>query len=236
MGDLRETMRAGRREGATWVRLADTLRALASRQGRASLYTRIVHGHSIHQVSGHTQPDRFPMLFDLTARLRPDAARILSFGCSTGEEIEALRRRFPGAAIVGAEINPHSRRLARHRMAGDARVRVVGPNAVEGRFDLIFALAVLQVRPDWVAEAGIVDVSRIYPFERFDNEVARLFVRLAPDGLLCVFNAQYRVEDSSVAMLLEPIADSPPLVLPIFDRDGKRYEPSTVGRSLFRRS
>ena len=34
--------------------------------------------------------------------------KILSYGCSTGEEVLTLRNYFPNAHIIGAEINKHS--------------------------------------------------------------------------------------------------------------------------------
>ena len=232
---VREAVRRGRLRGAGWVKLLDGARALASSGGRAQLWTRIAHRGALHQVSGYTEPERYPELFDLAARLKPDAVRVLSFGCSTGEELEASRRRFPQADIVGAEINPGSRRAAARRVAGDARTEVVGPGAIGGGFDVIFALAVLQVQPHRVADAGVEDLSGIYPFDRFDRQVGELAGRLRPGGLLCVFNAHYRVEDSSAAAMLAPLAESPALDHPIFAPGGRRYPPGTIGRSLFRR-
>lgn len=233
---LRGAVRRGRVGGAGWVRALDALRALGSEEGRAALWTRTAHRGQLHQTSGHTEPERYPDLFDLAARKRPDAARVLSFGCSTGEELQAIRRRFAGAEIVGAEINPRSRRIARERMKSDGRASVVAPQEIAGRFDLIFAMAVLQVQPHRVADGGVEDLSAIYPFERFDAEVTRLVELLAPVGLLCVFNAHYRVEDSLAAAQLMAVEESPALDHPIFGRDGKRLAPGAVGRSLFRKA
>ena len=93
------------------MRLFDTVRLVPSAEGRARLWTRILHGSRVHQTSPDTSEDRYPVLFDLASKLAPDAERILSFGCSTGEELQAIRRRFPDAEIVGAEINPRSRKI-----------------------------------------------------------------------------------------------------------------------------
>ena len=232
---IRQSVRDARRRGAGWVRLADSVRAIGSSDGRALLWTRLAHRRALHQTSGYTAPDRYPALFDLAAQSKREARRILSFGCSTGEELEAIRRRFPEAEIVGAEINPRSRRIARERMRSDPAVRVVGPHGVTGRFDLIFALAVLQVQPHRIADAGIDDLTGIYPFARFEGQLLQLVAQLTRDGMLCVFNAQYRVEDSVAAALLKPVAKSPPLDHPIFGKDGKRLPRRAVGRSLFRR-
>ena len=118
-------------------------------------------GNELHQTTSYTADNRYPELFDLAARLRPDAARILSFGCSTGEELVALRRRFSGAEIVGAEINSRSRRIATRHGAADLNMSVVRPGSDHGRFDLVFALAVLQREPHKIAEMEVDDLSAL---------------------------------------------------------------------------
>ena len=39
--------------------------------------------------------------------------KILSYGCSTGEEVLTLRQYFPNAHIIGADINKHSLAICR---------------------------------------------------------------------------------------------------------------------------
>lgn len=217
------------------MRLLDGVRRVGRAEDRALLWTRIAHRGALHQTSGTSWPERYPELFNLVAELAPGAGRILSFGCSSGEELEALRRRFPEAEIVGAEINPRLRRAATKRMAGDGRVAVVPPNAIEGMFDIVLALSVLQRLPDQVEKRGVTDLSASYPFARFDDEVARLAARIAPGGLLCVTNAHYRVEDSNVAGLFDPVPGSPPMSHPLFGRDSRRLPADAVARSIFRK-
>lgn len=230
---LRSAVGAARRRGALWVRGLDLARALARPEGRALMWTRLAHGGELHQTSGDTGPDRYPELFDRAAGLKPDARRILSFGCSTGEELEAIRARFPEAEIVGAEINARSRRIAAERIACDRRVSVVPPGEVDGAFDVVFALAVLQVQPHRIERDGIDDLSAIYPFRRFDEAARMLAGLLAPGGLLCVMHAQYRVEDSRAAGLVEPVADAPLLEHPLFGPDGRKLPSATQARSMF---
>lgn len=213
----------------------DMLAAMRRAEGRARLWTQMRHRAAIHQTSSTTWAERYPELFDLAQRRAPRAARILSFGCSTGEELDAVRRRFPDAAIIGAEINPRSRKAAARLVAADPRIQVVAPDAIEGEFDIIFALAVLQRLPESVAKSGTTDLSPIYPFERFDRQVSQLAGWLRPDGLLCVMNAHYRVEDSGAASQLGTDDGSPPLSHPIFGSDGRILPPSAIGRSLFRK-
>jgi len=221
MVQLRTKVRAGRKRGARWVRLIELARLLGSAEGLSVLWTGIANGRAVHQTTPFTCEERYPELFDLVAELAPAARRILSFGCSSGEELISLRLRFPMAEIVGAEINGRSRRLAVRRTLRDVRTSVVDPDSIDGAFDVIFALAVLQREPHRVVQAGQQDISRFYPFSKFDTAVVGLAERLTEGGLLCVMHAQYRVEDSSAADKLRPLPESPRLAGPIFAPDGK---------------
>lgn len=194
----------------------------------------MVRRGEVHQTTPYTRENRYPALFDMSASLAPDARRILSFGCSTGEELIALHSRFPAAEIIGAEINPRSRKIAARRVADDPRTAVIDPRAIKGTFDLIFALAVFQREPHRVEQSGIEDLSPFYPHERFDDGVRGLTGALRPGGLLCIANAQYRLEDSSVAGQFEPVPDSPRMRGLLFGPDGKRLE-QAIAHTIFRK-
>ena len=231
---LRSNIKAARKRAALWVRVLDLARLLPSAEGRARLWTRFRYAGEVHQTTPQTCEERYPELFDLAASLAPEARRVLSFGCSTGEELISLRRRFPKAEIVGVEINPRSRAIARRRVSADRRSSVIAPSALDGSFDVIFALSVFQREPHKVAETELEDLSRFYPFARFDRGLNELMQMLRPSGLLCVVNAQYRVEDSSAGHRLEPISQSPLMHSIIFGPDGRRLE-RPVAKTLFRK-
>jgi hypothetical protein len=233
-GLLRLGIKAARKRGAPWVRVLDVVRLFPTVEGRAQLWTRAIHGAEVHQTSMDTSEDRYPELFELAAQLVPDAKRILSFGCSTGEELLALRQRFPQAEIVGAEINSRSRRIATGKIIHDPAIEVVPPRSIEGSFDAVFALAVLQREPTKMAEMRVEDLTPFYPFERFDKAVGALVARLHPGGLLCVMHAQYPVEASAAASRLKPLDVSPLMEQPIFGADGRRM-PDAEARTIFRK-
>ena len=230
--DLKTILKAERKRGALWVRALDVARLLKTAERRSLLWTRLVHADAVHQTTPYTCEDRYPELFDLAARLRPDAERIWSFGCSTGAELVALRQRFRHAEIVGSEINPRSRRLASKRLASDALAAVVKPDEVAGTFDIIFAMAVLQREPHKVVEMEVEDLSAHYSFERFDTAVHTLVEHLRTGGLLCVANAHYRVEDSAAARALEPVARAPAMEEPLFGPHGRRLR-DAVASTMF---
>jgi SAM-dependent methyltransferase len=230
---LRRRIKASRKSGAMWVRLLDLARLLATAEGRSVAWTRLAHGAELHQTTAQTAENRYPELFAFVAEIHPGAQRILSFGCSTGAELAALRQRFPEAEIVGAEINSRSRRAAARRMKDDPRVAVTDGRTIEGSFDAIFALAVLQREPHKVVELDVRDLSAHYPFERFDAAVCRLAALLRPGGLLCVSHAHYRVEDSSAAPELELLPAAPRMDGPLFGPDGRRID-GVRGGTVFR--
>ena len=232
---LRRLIKAARTRGARWARIVDIVRLLRTAEGRAVQWTWLVHRSTVHQTTSKTAEDRYPDLFDFVAKLRPDAARILSFGCSTGEELASLRARFPSAEIVGAEINPRSRRIARRRVESDERTKVIPPGQVDGTFDIVFALAVLQREPLSVLETGCTDLSDRYSYSQFDRAVSELVALLQPGGLFCVIHSHYRVEDSSAIAALQPIPSSMRVRHTYFGPDGLKLAnatSSTVFRKL----
>jgi hypothetical protein len=231
---LRRRLKAARKRGARWAHIVDILRLLRTAEGRSILWTSSVHRSVVHQTTSTTSEDRYPDLFDCVARLRPDAERILSFGCSTGEELASLRSRFPSAEIVGAEINPRSRRVAKQRMAFDGRMAVIPPTAIHGDFDIVLALAVLQREPLSVFEAGWINLSSRYSYAHFDNIVRQLVAGLRTGGLLCVIHSHYRIEDSSVISSLQPIDSCPRARHTYFGPDGLRL-PDATSATVFRK-
>ena len=220
---IRQKIKVGRKRNAVWVRIFDVARLMPSAEGRSRLWTLALHRSQIHQTSPQTAEERYPELFELAKHQLPAAMRILSFGCSTGEELISLRRRFPRATITGAEINSRSRRIAKQRLRRDNAIEVVPPAAIDGDFDVIFALAVFQRDPHKIIEMEVANLAPFYPFVRFDRTLCDLVNRLRPGGLLCVANAQYRVEDSSAADRLQPVDNCPRSLVRSFAASGQRF-------------
>lgn len=88
-----------------------------------------------------TREERFPLIFDSAKKLKPDARRILSFGCSTGEECQALARRFPEAEVIGLEIDTYSIQTARKKNKSD-KIFFHDEIGGTGMYDLVVALMV----------------------------------------------------------------------------------------------
>jgi Methyltransferase domain len=163
----------------------------------------------LFQPGTDTWDERYPELFDaLAERLAAlPVPAILSFGCSSGAEVRALRRRLPGARIVGMDLN--RRMLARARKAdpgGDYRC-ASAPEPGEN-FDAILALAVF--RHGELQAKQPPSCAAILPFARFAQGLAALDGALRPGGWLALCNAHFRLSDSALA----PRYAADPLRLP----------------------
>jgi len=248
LANVASTLRANRRSPNPVVRHAiGALSAahrvvlfFASAEHRSVTMTKLHARDSLHQTTPVTWMDRYPGVFAACRVHLGDGAdmRILSFGCSTGDEVVTLRRYFPLAVVVGAEINRRSLAACRRRGLDD-RITFVRsePDAIgrHGPYDAIFCMAVLQRTPHTVESQGVQSLERIYPFEKFDRQVSELDGWLREGGLLVVHHAQYRFTDSSIAHRYATLDVGGQDIDPglKFDRNSRRVEHVPTGRSIF---
>lgn len=205
----------------------ESLRALW-RQGRFELRRRLrrpMQGR--FQPYPHTLPDRYPWLFDFAAEALAGvlSPRLLTFGCSRGDEALALRRRFPDAAIKGVDIDPANiaaclERTRDDRMSFEAAADIRGePSA---HYDAIFCLAVL-CHGDLTATRARQS-EPLMRFSDFERAVADLARGLKPGGLLLLHTTSFRFCDTVVAPLFDVVLEARPDQLApdlLFDRDGR---------------
>lgn len=155
------------------------------------------------QPYSYTLPDRYPWLFEFARAALRDvpAPRLLSFGCSVGDEIVSLRRAFPEAAIRGLDIAPGAIAACRARLVSDEQVSVGVAADTSGEpddaYDAVFCLAVLCHGDLTVTRAERSD--RLFPFVRFERAVADLARCVRPGGLLFIHTANFRFGDTVIA-------------------------------------
>jgi Methyltransferase domain len=169
------------------------------RRGRVSKIVALLHP-GCHQGPNKTSLDRYPEIFAAAAAALPNAQNVLSFGCSTGEECVTLANYFPGAMIVGADINPLN--LLKARKHRSDRIRFVYASgrilSSFGGFDAVFCMAVLRTpKRKKIAEH--------YPFARFEERALFLESLVKPGGLLVIHNATYRFSDTEHRGVYESI-------------------------------
>jgi hypothetical protein len=207
---------------------------------RWRLRINLLQPREVHQTAARTRLDRYPEIFSAVRDQFGDGAaiKILSFGCSTGEEVLTLRKYFPAATIVGAEINPRSLAICR-KLPVDDRVTFVRSEprniGAHAPFDAVFCMAVLQRDPQLVMREKVTSLRKVYPFERFDGAIRDIDSWLRPGGILAVHHAHYFLGDSSVASSYS-ILDRAAHLLDThakFDREGQLIAPEYRTQSVF---
>lgn len=224
-----------------WIvyRAARVLRRFATDENyRNAALVRLARPSNLFQPDNYTEPDRYPKLFQLAAREvgeRPDT-QILSFGCSTGQEVFALRRYFPGSHITGLDINRHNiavcKRALRRNPDSQIEFRVASSAAEEpaGAYDALFCMAVFRHGGLTAAPPDRCD-DRIR-FADFEREIGHIARSLKTGGLLLIEWCAFRFCDTQTFADFEPIHTAGPAGSePIYDRDN-RLIPGGVYRDV----
>lgn len=205
---------------ASWLRrLANVVRGWGDRVDRRVTLA----GAMRYQTGGRTAPDRYP---DLFAALRDQmdtmaAPRIVSFGCSTGEETVTLRRYLPAARIIGVDID--------RRRIGVARARIREPGISFhraarladldlGQVDAITCLSVMHRRA--LLHEWPTDCRPHMTFADFDRAMGDLDRHLAVGGFLLFYHSSFSFLDTGMAERYTPLY----LVAPQDHARDKRYD------------
>jgi SAM-dependent methyltransferase len=178
----------------------------------------------------YTLPDRYPWLFGFAATRIGSRAnpRILSFGCSRGEEVFSLRRYFPSAVLKGIDISARNiarcRARARAVAAADVTFEAAATTAAEatGSYDAIFCLAVLCNGDLTTSKAQRCDP--VLHFESFDRMVGDFARCLKPGGLLVLHTTNFRFCDTAIAADFDVVYEADPKYLALdvlFDRNNQ---------------
>lgn len=198
-------------------------RVLVDRPFRHSMWLYLARPRGAFQPFNDTQPDRYPVIFNFvqSALGRDSSLKILSYGCSTGEEVFSLRKYFPRATIKGIDINAGNIAVCRRRLgvAPDVNIafEVAASTSVElsDAYDAIFCMAVL--RHGSLGLPGITRCDPLLRFEDFARTVADFARCLMPGGLLVIRHSHFRLSDAPVGarfdtILRVPLGAAKPLI------------------------
>lgn len=194
---------------------------------------------SQHQLTSTTELNRYPELFREAAKnVKPhDHLRVLSFGCSTGEECFTLKKYFPNARIIGVDINAANLRKAKSRNTDPAIEFLLSTPAnisSKGKYDAIFCMSVLC---RWEDTKDLGNCEKIYPFRKFEDTISMLCNNLMAGGLIVIYNSNFRFEETEASENFETvvtpgIGDSG--FVHKFDRNNNRVHDHHVA-SIFRK-
>jgi len=163
------------------------------------------------QVDCTTFPNRYPTIFEFTSKLRqrllPENQKVLSFGCSRGEETVTLAQTyFPDDEVFGVDINLSALDFAASQNSLNGRIKYAlsTPEVLKrnGPFDAVFALSVLCA---WPTSRNLRDISEIFPFSRFYALMSELHQNLRVGGILVLYNCSFSFLDTRMSSAYEVI-------------------------------
>ncbi len=154
-----------------------------------------------HQVSNYTETNRYPDLFEICHKYLDgnENSNILSFGCSTGEEVFAIGNLMPNAKIVGVDINKWCIRECKKKSGSGKYIFLHSLSKKfdkQRSFDAIFCLAVFQHPDNCLAETKIATK---YTFRQFEEQLIELDLKLNPNGLLFIDQCDFDFRDTSLS-------------------------------------
>lgn len=206
------------------------------REQRNSALLRLRNQAGLFQPFGTTSEDRYPGIFEfLQGALGADSdVRLLSFGCSTGEEVRSLARRFPNATIKGLDISPE--RIAQCRMVcveDRTTFEVADTTAAEAgaHYDAVFAMAVFR---DPRLGRRKADDRRIRAFAKFEEVVGDLSRTVKPGGYLVMRHANFHFADTAASKDYDMVQQAPNRTEK-FDRAGKPAAAGGMEGTVFRK-
>jgi methylase of polypeptide subunit release factors len=169
---------------------------------RSEKITRNKYPDEMIQTSSATRMNRYPHLFEIASKELKEIPhpKILSFGCSTGEELLSIKEYISKAEIVGVDINHRAISIAKKRDPSGAFHYFHSLDEawkIEASFDCIFALAVFQKSEHRDQNQKIALDS--FTFNKFEEMVGQLDSMLKKKGLLIIEHSDYAFQDLKIS-------------------------------------
>lgn len=188
----------------------------------------------------------FPFVQSLTKVFEVKSSTILSYGCSTGEELLTLRSLFPDSKIIGVDINVEALKLAQENCKHDANIEIMDSEIFwhnEVKFDLVFCMSVFCVlahefipKAEWkkkianpetkqeITEVFAKNLPNRFSFEDFEKLIQQFDGKMNKGALFTLFNVNYSLMDTSLSNRYELII-IPGINLETQPKCTKNYKP-----------
>lgn len=194
---------------------------------------------TIHQFKNSTSYNRYPNIFSETKQYflkNNSKIKILSYGCSTGEECFSLREYFPEAVIVGLDIDVKNLEICKSKNQ-DSNIIFLESTTKNiehnGPYDIIFCMSVLCRWPD---SKELMDISNLYSFKKFEKALISLDFNLKLNGVLVLYNCNFLFSDTKIYNKYKALA-SPMITesgfVQKFDKNNFKIENSTFSECIF---
>ena len=194
---------------------------------------------NIFQEASTTEFNRHPDIFNfLKVKYKNENIKILSFGCSSGEECMSLNKYLPNASILGIDINKKSLAKAKQNNRNqNISYKYCEPNKISelGEFDVVIAISVLCKHPE---ATYLNELTKFYPFERYEEMVNKLDSIVKVDGLLIIRSSNYIFSDVKISNKYEFIENSnsrKPMSFPKFNSKGFRKKDYIENKEIFKK-
>lgn len=191
----------------------------------------------IHQMSNATNYNRYPDIFNECKKLFGNEKNdILSFGCSTGEEILTLKEiYFTNCEIYGVEINEDNIKKCLEKIKSNYIFNYDDFLENDEKYDAIFAMSCLC---KWEDTELVENSSAIYPFENFESIIKILDNKLNKNGHIVIYNANYIFEETSISQKYKKIL-TPSIIgsgkVHKFNKDNKKIYDCNYDGVIFRK-
>jgi len=156
--------------------------------------------NKINQTRNDTLYDRYPEIFkeikEILNKNNIINPTILSFGCSTGEEVKTLNEKyFSNSLIDGYDLCDTFIEKLNTENKND-KLKYYSNSTKLQKYDLIFCMSVLCIWPSNPEQ---------YKFSLFEETLNDIDKLLNTGGYLCIYNSRYIFSDTELSKNYEPV-------------------------------
>ena len=209
---------------------------------RSETFTGKFFGKEVYQRVTFTISNRYPLIFRMCADcfLNQNISNpsILSFGCSTGEEVFTIGEYLPHAKITGVDINSWCIRQCL-KVNRNPNFSFLNRNSKKFEnatllFDAIFCMAVFQRTENRTERNN--QIAQGHTFEQFEKEIDVLDVKLKVDGLLIIDHSDFSFTDTVCVLRYNPLEfDKNRLIRerPLYDKNNRKVADTQFNYRVF---